>query len=251
MTNPTSVLLLLLTSCSALASELRPLSTDRPDTTESPFTVDAGHFQFEMELAAWSKDGRERELSLGELNAKFGIDPSTDLQVVLPFYTHLRGGDEGFGDVQIRLKHNLWGNDDGPTALAVMPFIKLPTANDDLGNSEFEGGLIVPFGFEGPAGWACAVMGELDLEADQQGGGHHLSFLASATASHGLTETTGMFLELVGILDAESGSDTEAYFNTGLTWLVTPVWQLDGGVRVGLTGASTDFTPFLGVSTKF
>ena len=27
-------------------SELRELSTDRPDTTESPYTVDAGNFQF-------------------------------------------------------------------------------------------------------------------------------------------------------------------------------------------------------------
>ena len=204
-----------------------------------------------MELAAWAKDGRERELSLGELNAKIGLNHSTDLQLVLPFYTHVRGGDEGFGDVQIRLKHNLWGNDDGSTALAVMPFIKLPTAHDDLGNGEFEGGLIVPFAFEGPVGWACAVMGELDLEADENGGGHHLAVLASATASHGLTETTGIFLELVGILSADSGSDAEAYFNTGLTWLATPVWQFDGGVRIGLTGASTDFTPFLGVSTKF
>ena len=121
MTNPIPLPLLLLTSCSALAAELRPLSTDRPDTTESPHTVDAGHFQFEMELAAWSKDGRERELSLGELNAKIGLDDCTDLQFVLPFYTHVRGGDEGFGDVQIRLKHNLWGNDEGSTALAVMP----------------------------------------------------------------------------------------------------------------------------------
>lgn len=251
MPNPISLRLLLLSSCSALASELRPLATDRPDTTESPHTVDAGHFQFELELAAWSKDGRERELSLGELNAKFGLDASTDLQVVLPFHTQVRGGDEGFGDIQIRLKHNLWGNDDGSTALAVMPFIKLPTARDDLGNGEFEAGLIIPFGFDGPAGWNCAVMGELDLAADDDGGGHHLEILASATASHGLTENTGMFLELVGILSAESGSDAEAYFNTGLTWLATPVWQLDGGIRIGLTGASTDFTPFLGVSTKF
>lgn len=251
MTNSAPIPLLILASCSTLASELRPLSTDRPDTTESPFTVDPGHFQFEMELAAWSKDGREREFSLGELNAKIGLDASTDLQVVLPFYTHLRGGDEGFGDVQIRLKHNLWGNDDGSTALAVMPFIKLPTAHDDLGNGAFEGGLIVPFAFEGPAGWACAVMGELDLEADDDGRGHHLTLLTSATASHGLSERSGMFLELVGVFSAESGADAEAYFNTGLTWLATPTWQLDGGIRVGLTGASTDLTPFLGVSTKF
>lgn len=233
------------------AAELRPLSTDRPDTTESPYSVDAGHFQFEMEIANWTRNGREREFSLGELNAKIGLDRSTDLQVVMPFYTHIRDGGEGFGAVEIRLKRNLWGNDSGTTALALMPYIKLPTASGDLGNGEFEGGLIVPFGFEGPAGWSCAVMAELDLEADDDGSGHHLAVLTSATTSHGLTENTAFFLELVSILSAESDSKWEAYFNTGMTWAMTPTWQLDGGIRVGLTGASTDFTPFLGMSTKF
>lgn len=232
------------------AAELRPLSTDRPDVTESPHTVDAGHFQFEMELANWSRDGRNREFSLGELNAKIGLDPSTDLQLVLPFYTQVRDGGEGFGDIQIRLKHNLWGNDAGPTALALMPFIQLPTANGDLGNGEFEGGLIVPFGFDGPAGWSFGVQGELDIEADQNGSGHHLTVLASVTGSHAMTENTGMFLELVGMLSAESDTDCEAYFNTGMTWCPSPTWQLDGGIRVGLTSAATDFTPFLGLSTK-
>lgn len=235
----------------ALAGELRPLSTDRPDTTESPYTVDAGHFQFEMEIAAWAKDGRERELTLGELNAKVGLDNATDLQVVLPFYTQVRNGGEGFGDIEIRLKRNLWGNDEGSTALAVMPFIKLPTAHGDLGNDEFEGGLIVPLAFEGPAGWSCAVMAEGDIEADEDGSGHHFTAVTSATTSHEVTENTGVFFELVSVLSAESGADWEAYFNTGMTWAVTPTWQVDGGVRLGLTDASTDFTPFLGVSTKF
>ncbi len=233
------------------AAELRPLSTDRPDTTESPHTVDAGHFQYEMEIANWTRNGREREFSLGELNAKLGLNNSTDLQVVLPFYTHVRSGDEGFGDVEIRLKHNLWGNDEGATALAVMPFVKFPTANGDLGNGEFEGGLIVPLGFEGPAGWDCTVMVELDWEADDDGSDHHLVGVTSATTSHNLTENTGVFLELVSVLSADSGSDWEAYFNTGMTWALTPTWQLDGGIRVGLTSASTDFMPFVGVSSKF
>ena len=233
------------------AAELRPLSTDRPDTTESPHSVDAGHFQFEIEIANWSSNGRAREFSLGEINAKLGLNHSTDLQVVLPFYTHVRADDEGFGDVEIRLKHNLWGNDDGATAMAVMPFIKLPTANGNLGNGEVEGGLIVPLGFEGPAGWDCAVMAELDLEADDDGRNHHLVGVTSATTSHGLTENTAVFLELVSVISAESGSEWEAYFNTGMAWALTAAWQLDGGVRIGLTNASTDFMPFVGMSTKF
>jgi hypothetical protein len=233
------------------AAELRPLSTDRPDTTESPRTVDAGHFQFEMAIASSTRESGAREFSLGELNAKIGLDHATDLQVVMPFYSHVRNGGEGFGDMEIRIKRNLWGNDEGATALALMPFIKIPTANGDLGNGEFEGGLIVPLGFDGPTGWSCAVQAELAVEADEDGSGYHLGLLNSVTGSHGLTENTAVFLELVSVLSAESGADWEAYFNTGMTWAVTPTWQVDGGVRVGLTSASADFTPFLGLSTKF
>lgn len=231
----------------ATAAELRPLSTDRPDTTESPHTVDAGHFQFEMEIANASHD----EFSLAELNSKIGLDESTDLQIVTPFYSHVRDGGEGFGDVEIRLKRNLWGNDSGTTALALMPFVKIPTANGDLGNGELEGGLIVPFGFDGPSGWSCAVMAELDLAADDIGGGHHFVGVTSATASHDVTENTAVFLELVSVASAESRSAYEAYFNTGMTWAITAGCQLDGGVRLGLADAATDFTPFLGFSTKF
>lgn len=230
---------------------LRALSTDRPDTTESPYTVDAGHFQFEMEITNMSRNESEREFSVAELNAKIGLDASTDLQLLLPFYKRVRDGGEGFGDIEVRLKRNLWGNDEGSTALAIMPFIKLPTANGELGNGDFEGGIIVPFGFEGPAGWSCAVMAELDFESDEDGTGSHFVGLLSATTSHAVTEKTGVFLELVGLQSAESSSDFEAYFNTGATWAISQTWQLDGGIRVGLTSVSTDFSPFLGISTKF
>lgn len=234
------------------ATPLRELSTDRPDTTESAYTVDKGHFQFEMELAAFTRDGGEwTEYSLGELNAKFGLTDCSDLQVVMPFYNHVRDGDEGYGDMEVRLKYNLWGNDGGQTAMALMPFVKIPSAHGDLGNDDLEGGLIVPFAFSAPGDWSCAIMGEVDLAADDDGSGYHLVGLASATASHSITESTAGFLEIVGIFSAETSEDIESYFNTGMTWGISETWQLDGGIRVGLTSASTDFTPFVGLSTKF
>ncbi len=235
-----------------VAGDLRPLSTDRPDTTESAYTVDAGHCQLEIELAAFTHDGGDwTEYTLGEVNAKLGITHSADLQLVMPFHTHARSGEEGYGDTEVRLKYNLWGNDGGDTAMALMPFVKIPTAQDDLGNGDFEGGLIVPFAFAGPADWSCAVMGEVDLASDEVGDGYHLVGLVAATASHGITENTAGFLELVGILSDEPSADIAAYFNTGLTWAVTPTCQIDGGLRVGLTHAAADITPFLGLSTKF
>lgn len=124
----------------ASADGLRPLSTDRPDTTESPHTVDCGHFQFEMEVANWDRDGGSNTYNFAEINVKIGLAANTDLQIVLPAFSHEESGAEGFGEMELRLKQNLWGNDDGPTALALMPFIKLPTASGDLGNGEVEGG---------------------------------------------------------------------------------------------------------------
>ena len=240
-----------LPSTAPAAPPLRDLSTDRPDTTESPRSVDAGNFQFELEIAAWERDRGTRTLHLGEFNLKAGLDDSTDLQLVLPRFSRTSGGPEGFGDIELRLKRNLWGNDNGPTALAVMPFVKIPTASHDLGNGKWEGGLLVPFAFSLPAGWESAVMTGIDLAADDTWNGYHAVFVNSITASHGLTESTAFFVELVSVLSAESGADDEAYFNAGLTWAVLPQWQVDGGIRAGLASASTDFTPFLGLSAKF
>ena len=35
---------------------MREMSTDRPDLTESAYTVDAGHFQIETDLVSFSHD---------------------------------------------------------------------------------------------------------------------------------------------------------------------------------------------------
>src|SRR2546423_6881645 len=37
-------------------SLMRELSADRPDITETPYTVDAGHFQLEMDILRYSYD---------------------------------------------------------------------------------------------------------------------------------------------------------------------------------------------------
>ncbi len=95
------------------------------------------------------------------------------------------------------------------------------------------------------------MQGQVDLAYDDEGDDYNLVGLVSATGSHAITENTAGFLEIVGIFSAESSDDTEAYFNSGLAWAVTEMFQVDGGLRVGLTSASADLTPFVGMSTKF
>jgi hypothetical protein len=230
---------------------MRPLWTDRPDTTESPYTVDKGRFQIEVEIGSLTVNGGEKSYGLGETNLKFGLDDSTDIQLVLPLYEHIAGGAEGFGDMQIRVKRNLWGNDGGDTALAIMPYIQLPTRSDGIGDEETQGGVIIPFGFEGTHGWSYGVQAQFDLIADPVGSGHNFSFLTSATAARSLTERLGAFFEIVAIFGEGTAATSEQYLNSGLTWAVSDTVQLDGGIRIGLSNEAEDFSPFLGISAKF
>ena len=69
---------------SARAEEpLRELSTDRPDTTESAHTVDAGHFQAEIDVVRATRDERLNEYSYLSSNLKLGLTSFWDFQVIV------------------------------------------------------------------------------------------------------------------------------------------------------------------------
>jgi hypothetical protein len=131
---------------------LREMSTDRPDRTESPYTVDAGRFQIESDLLTYSqdvsKDGavetKTRSTGYLNLNLKAGLTHRMDLQIVLSpasrTETEVTGQAKtttsGFGRTVVRLKYNLFGNDNGHVAAALMPFVSLPTNADELGHQK-------------------------------------------------------------------------------------------------------------------
>ena len=68
--------------------EMRELSADRPDTTESPVTVDAGHVQIEASLFDWRRDGRDDVYTAMATNFKIGL---TDCTISRSFSIPTRG----------------------------------------------------------------------------------------------------------------------------------------------------------------
>jgi hypothetical protein len=235
---------------------LRELSTDRPDLTESPYTVDAGHAQLEMDLVSFARDrhteerdGGTQSWAFANTNFKLGLTNWCDLQLVVPVHQHDRGGARGFGDTTIRLKANCWGNDGGTTALAVMPFVKVPTASSGLGNNAVEGGLIIPFAAELPGDWKFGAMVEVDFLADDEGSGFQTAFVASVTFSHAIAGDLSGYLELANTAGRETA--WSATFNSGLTLGLGENIQLDAGVNLGLTRAADDVTAFAGISYRF
>jgi hypothetical protein len=240
---------------------MRDMSTDRPDQTESAYTVDAGHFQIESDLFSYTRDSSDFEsFSAVSLNLKLGLLNNVDLQVGLnPFLydsvhdssTDERDSVSGFGDLVTRLKINLWGNDSGPFALAIMPFVKIPTGGDELSNGSVEGGLIIPLAFALPGGWGMGLMTEFDFLRNDLDDGYHTDFVNSVTFAHDIVGSLAGYAEFFTVVSSQSDSDWQGFLDFGLTYAVTENLQLDTGINIGVTDSAPDWNPFVGFAYRY
>ncbi len=245
--------------------QMRELSTDRPDKTESPYTVDAGHFQLEMDLANFTATdtdgGRVRAFNIAPINLKIGLLNQVDLQFVFDSYLHVstrvRGATpetttpSGIGDFTTRLKINLWGDERGQTAFALLPFVKIPTNTDGLGNNGVEGGLLLPLGVKLPADFDLGTEAGFSFYRNSFDSSYHAEFIQSVTVGHAIAGKLSGYLEFFSNLSTERQSGWVATADAGLAYLVTENLQLDGGCNFGVTKAADDFNPFVGLTVRF
>ena len=244
----------------ARPTDRRELSTDRPDKTESPYSVDQGRFQIEMDIATYTRDRsqgiRTETLSVAPINFKYGVGRNADLQVIVEPYIRqtvtarslgIRDTTDGVGDVTVRFKQNLWGNDGGKTALAIMPFVKLPTNSGGLGNNKAEFGVIVPLAIGVSDDVGIGLMTQVDVVEDDDTKGYRVNFINSATVGIGLTDRLGMYTELF----VERNADWIVTGDVGLTYALSDFTQLDVGANVGVTDAADDIAVFVGISRRF
>ena len=247
---------------------MRDMSTDRPDQTESPYTVDAGHIQIECDLVN-ATFHRERtslidmsttDWAILPINVKVGILNNLDLQILFDPYIHSTTRDHladtrqrhsGSGELSSRLKLNLWGNDGGKTALALMPFLKWPLSRTEIRNGETEGGLIVPLAVDLSRGWGMGIMAEIDFVRNETDDGFDTDYVQSVTFSRDLSERIGGYVELFSVVSSVSGSDWHGQADGGLTYGLNANTQLDLGCNFGLTDSAPDLNPFVGLSLRF
>jgi len=245
---------------------LREMDTDGPGTTESPYTVDAGHFQVELTLVSYTSD---RDLFDGEtyrldawaiapITLKVGLLNRLDAQLVLEPYVRVdervgtnRTTLHGFGDTSVRLKFNLWGNDAGRTALAAMPYVKFPTSDEGIGNDRIEGGLILPLSVALPMDFWMGMTARIDAVRDEDDGGYHAEFISSVAFGRSLAGNLFGYVEFYSAVSAEQDADWVGTFDTGLIYRLTDNLQLNAGVNIGVTRSADDWSPFAGVAWRF
>jgi outer membrane putative beta-barrel porin/alpha-amylase len=243
-------------------ADLRSFNTDRPPKANSPYTVDAGHFQYETDVAVFGygdTDGvKTQEWTVFDPTLKLGLTNTIDAELQITPYESVVTKSaasstslSGIGDTFVRLKINVLGDDHGAVAVALLPYIKLPTAQPGLGNGRVEGGLIFPISISAPGGFTVIVMPEGDYLKNSADSGYHgaLDFLINV--SHPLDKSWTFYTEVFTTQSFQAREKPIYTLDEALTYALTPNWQLDFGGNLSLNDVAPRAQLYLGLSQRF
>jgi hypothetical protein len=225
--------------------QMREMATDRPGITETPITVDAGHFQYETAILSYGIQREEgvktKSYTINALDFHIGLTNSTALQLILDAYqiehqtersTGQRTRTDGIGDLTFRLKQNLAGNDQGNFSIALLPYMTLPTAKHSE-NHKVEAGILLPMELKLPAAWTLGVQFELDRLKDKDKNALHTEILQAISLSHAVIKDLDGIAETYQTYEFKKHQWTN-YVNAALQYSVNSNCKFDAGINYGI-----------------
>ncbi|MEA9757972.1 transporter [Xanthomonas campestris pv. raphani] len=240
-----------------------PLCTDRPTKANSTCTVPAGAWQLETDIGSYTRDsqpGTRIETSVfTNPTLKYGVSDRIDLQLnwapqlqvkTTDRATGARSSLSGGGDIYLRMKARFYESD--TATVAVLPFVKAPTARTGLGNDEWEGGIALPINFALPNSFSLTFGPEVDWLADSDGSGNHIVVINAINLARPLTPKLSMAVEVWSSINRDPAETIEQYSaDIATAYLINPLLQLDVGANFGLNDRNPDAQVYVGLAHRF
>jgi hypothetical protein len=254
--------------------QLRGMSTDRPNITNAPTTIDAGHLQIEMGATDYQyfreKDSggnvRSDAWGLGQFNFRVGVLNNTELNVVVNSYENVKvqnvGGGagttsraSGFGDTVVGGKVNLCGNEMGDnaweTAFAVQPQVKVGTAPQGVGNGRVEYAVGFPFLVNLPGAFHLSLQPGFSFERNTMDTGYVAGVQGAVCVDRVVVGKLDAYVEYAGSATREAHVEALQAVDVGVVYPLTDDVSLDTGVLFGVDRVSPTAEWVAGVSVRF
>ena len=259
--------LLLATASPALAqgNDGPRFCPNRPSLGESGCTTEPGHVQLEMSAVDWTRDEdasqRDDTVLVGDFQARFGLTPTTELQVAWTPYGHdrtrdrLAGGIDrvsGVGDVQVGVRQNLRHPDGKGFSLAIEPSVTLPVGRQPIGAGTWGAGLVIPVTYDVSDQLNVALTNDVEAAPDEDGDGRHFLMSETLGLGYALSAQVTAVAEVQVTQDNDPGGHrTMALAAGSLAWQPTGRFQLDVLVGAGLNRDSPDVRVLTGGAVVF
>ena len=243
-----------------------PLITDRPDQTESAYTVPRGLFQIEggFSYGRGTEDGSDRVFqAFPEALLRFGVTDRFELRLGLPGLevietdaTTGQSRERGVVDATAGFKTVIADERGAVPQTAFLGTLFFPTGDDGFSSERVDPAFrflfsnvlneSVSIGYNVGMLWLTEPDADNDLDA-----GSFFDWTVSAGFS--ATERLGAFVELFGLtrVGGNAGARPINAVDAGVTYLLTPRLQLDASAAIGLSSTAPDWSAGIGASYRF
>jgi hypothetical protein len=231
-----------------------PLSTDRPDFTESTSTIPRGHFQIEGGTTLTRVEDVDIT-SFGELLVRIGTGERWETRLNVGYarietpFDEFSGLEDPSVGIKVRFTDDPGELGPGQPAASLIVSTSIPAGDEELTGDEWapEAKLALAweltprFSLSSNLNYAYAVDGEDRL--------HQLG--ATLSGSLSISDRLGSFLEWFGFSEETEDGPSTHYVNGGVSYLINDDLQVDARVGTGLNDADPDWFVGVGAGVRF
>jgi len=254
------------------AVQMRAMDTDRPNITNTPHAIDAGHLQIETGIIDYAyfrvhspdDNVRNSDVAFGQFNFRLGVLNYLEVNAIIHAYDLVQAHNYGagtftragsFGDSGFGGKLNLWGDEGGDniwgTAMAIQPQFKIPTARNHVGNGHLEFEVGAPFLMNLPAAFHLGLQPGVSRERNSDNNGYVTGLPISISVDRVVVGNVDVYFEYACRLTTEKHVETEQTVDVGGTYPLSDNIVLDVGMNLGLNRAANNIEALTGISVRF
>jgi outer membrane putative beta-barrel porin/alpha-amylase len=249
------------------SDQLRPLSSEAYDGVMDARTLDAGHYQVEGEFInyfynsstpfSYDRDeySWEPRITVGLLNnLDFYVRPSFEIR---ERYDHSSFSE--FGHIATGVKLNLLGDDSGMFAVAVKPYVSIPTSRGNgFGGGGVLGGGDVALLVRLP--WELSVKVDSEVYATENNAdAHFIGFYNAASINKTICSKVDAYAYADSTVTTDPNQTWYGFAGLGLKYSFTSDLQVFAGFGFGWTapnwvpgeGRAYDYNPRAGFVWRF
>ncbi len=230
MTKNTFLALAFIFSMTVFSQEI---VTDRPDQTESSFTVGKKNIQIESGILFQNNRDTSIQSIYGPSTLiRYGISKGFELRMMLQYESTKNNLEEGnrklsgFNDVEIGVKLHIINTENVNTKIAFLTHFLIPTANENISTNNF--GVINKFAISHIISNAIGVGYNIGFDYVEK----QSAFTYSLAMGIAISDKLGFYLEPYGNWGESNNFDSN--LDTGFTYKINRNFQLDVSYGLGL-----------------
>lgn len=209
------------------AQEIESLQADRPDQTETPYTVPRNHFQMELGFSYEHTNDVVETYTLPTALMKYGLNDHFEVGIITEM-SGIKTENTKYGliPVSLRFKERICDENGLLPMTSFIGYLALPKA----ANKEFQATYFAPsFRFTMQHSLSENVMLAYYLGAEWDGESAEPVFIYTLTSGMSVTEKFGAYIELYGYAPQNSSADHRC--SAGVSYLLKPnvMFDLSGG----------------------